>query len=251
MKELKTLWSNTRMVVLVAVSSALYVALLIPFKFIQIIPGMAELRPAGSIPPLTSFLFGPAGAFGSAFGNLIGDFFGTLGPGSIFGFIGNFLYGYLPYKIYRILASEEYSWKMPVRNWLSLELAIAVSASVCAIIIGFGADLIGLAPFRVLANWITLNNLVFGLTLTPILLISVFNFIKQAGLFYNDLIPVKKPNKFSWLGLFLIIAGIAISLGLGNFPAFIESTFQISGKTLTALSVGPGVVLILIGVVLL
>jgi energy-coupling factor transport system substrate-specific component len=49
-----------------------------------------------------SILFGPAAAWGSAFGNLIGDFFGTLGLGSIFGFVGNFLYAYIPYRLWGV-----------------------------------------------------------------------------------------------------------------------------------------------------
>lgn len=218
MSELGRMWKNTRMIVLSAVSSALYVALLIPFKFVQIIPGLAELRPAGSIPPLSSILFGPAGAFGSAFGNLIGDFFGTLGPGSIFGVIGNFLYGYLPYKIYRAIAEENFSWKMPFKNWLALEFSIAISAMVCAIIIGTGLDIIGIAPFKALANWITFNNLLFGLTLTPLILIPVYPYIKQSGLSYQELIKLKNHRMRTISGIIIILLGIIIAMTLGNFP---------------------------------
>jgi len=51
-----------------------------------LIPGVTELRPANAIPVVCSFLFGPAAAWGSAIGNMIGDFFGGVGPGDIFGF---------------------------------------------------------------------------------------------------------------------------------------------------------------------
>ena len=147
------------MVVLTALSAALYVALLLPFKFLLVIPGLAELRPAGAIPPACSILFGPAGAFGAAFGNVIGDYFGgMLGPVSLFGFVANFLYGYLPYKIYRGLARENFAWNMPVRNWLALEFSIALGACSCAVLIGFGADIFGFVPFKVLANWISLST---------------------------------------------------------------------------------------------
>ncbi len=76
MKEIFTMWKNTRMVVLVSVSAAVYAAVLIPFKVATIIPGFTEIRPAMVLPIIFSFLFGPAGAWGAAFGNLIGDFFG-------------------------------------------------------------------------------------------------------------------------------------------------------------------------------
>jgi ABC-type dipeptide/oligopeptide/nickel transport system ATPase component len=48
------------------------------FKGIPLIPGHTELRPANVIPVVSALLFGPAEAWGGAFGNLIGDFFGTL-----------------------------------------------------------------------------------------------------------------------------------------------------------------------------
>src|SRR5205085_9659630 len=96
MAELFRMWSNTRMVVLTAICAALYAAVLIPFKVVPLIPGITEFRPANAVPVVCSFLFGPAAAWGSAFGNLIGDFFGGLGPGDLFGFVPNLFYGLLP-----------------------------------------------------------------------------------------------------------------------------------------------------------
>src|SRR5437899_4382120 len=106
MRELFAMWSNTRMVVLTAISAALYAAILIPFKVVALIPGITEFRPANAVPVVCSFLFGPAAAWGSAFGNLIGDFFGGLGPGDLFGFLGYLLYGLVPYTIWVALTDE-------------------------------------------------------------------------------------------------------------------------------------------------
>jgi energy-coupling factor transport system substrate-specific component len=239
------------MVVLTAVSAALYVALLIPFKFIQIIPGYAELRPAAAIPPVCGLLFGPAGAFGAAFGNLVADFFGTIGPGSVPGMAGNFLYAFLTYKIYRALAPENYAWKMSLRNWAALELAIALGACACGITIGFGVDLLGLAPFKVLANWICFNNLVFGLTLGPVILLSVFSYIKDAGLFYQDLVPGKTNKALSLLGIIFVLAGVAVSLGIGNFPGNLSEVVHLTGKALLYATLLPGFVMIILGALLL
>jgi energy-coupling factor transport system substrate-specific component len=99
--ELFGMWRNTRMVVLTAICASLYGAILIPFKVAPIIPGVTELRPANALPVVCSFLFGPAGAWGAAFGNLIGDFFGGLGPGDLFGFAGNLLFGLVPYSVWQ------------------------------------------------------------------------------------------------------------------------------------------------------
>ena len=92
------MWRNTRMIILTAVCAAIYGAALIAFKTaIPLIPGITEVRVASIFPMVFGLLFGPAGAWGTAIGNLIGDSFGgTLGPSSMAGVIGNFLLGYLP-----------------------------------------------------------------------------------------------------------------------------------------------------------
>ena len=46
MREAITMWKYTRMVVLVALTAAMYAAVLLPFKLLPIIPGFTELRPA-------------------------------------------------------------------------------------------------------------------------------------------------------------------------------------------------------------
>src|SRR4030042_4870169 len=101
MKEIISMWEHTKMVVLVAISAGLYAALLLPFKMIQIIPGFTEIRPAVCLPIVCSLFFGPAGAWGACIGNLVADFAGPFGPGSLFGLAGNFLLGYLPYRIWK------------------------------------------------------------------------------------------------------------------------------------------------------
>ena len=100
MKDIFTMWRSTRMIVLTAICAAVYVAVLIPFKILTIVPGFTEVRPGAIVPVVCSILFGPAAAWGAGFGNVIGDFIGGMfGFGSIFGFLGNFLLGYIPYKI--------------------------------------------------------------------------------------------------------------------------------------------------------
>ena len=120
------------MVVLTAVCGAVYAVVLIPFKIATIIPGFTEIRPAATLPVVFSLMFGPAGAWGAAFGNLIGDFFGTLSPGSFFGFIGNFLYGYIPYKAWQYISRKDPIFKSP-GGFLNYFCCIALSTSACEI----------------------------------------------------------------------------------------------------------------------
>jgi energy-coupling factor transport system substrate-specific component len=131
MKELITMWKNTRMIVLTAVSAAVYAAVLIPFKVaVPLVPGFTEVRPANVIPIICSLMFGPAAAWGAAIGNTIADVFGTLTLGTIPGFIGNFLYGYIPYRMWRAFGKGEpiaESRRSAVTSWI-------ISAAVSAVI---------------------------------------------------------------------------------------------------------------------
>ncbi|HQK93189.1 MAG TPA: hypothetical protein PLD23_06770 [Armatimonadota bacterium] len=108
MRELLTMWQSTKMVVLAALTAALYGGLTVPFKALVILPGFTEIRPTVVIPVLMGIIAGPAGAWGAAIGNLIGDILGgTQGPSSAFGFIGNLGFAYTAYKLYRGPVSRE------------------------------------------------------------------------------------------------------------------------------------------------
>lgn len=73
------------------VSMGIYVALLVPFKQIQLLEGFADFRISAIFPVMAGLLMGPAGAVGCGVGNLIADVFGTLNAASLFGLVGNFL----------------------------------------------------------------------------------------------------------------------------------------------------------------
>ncbi len=191
LRDLFGVWRETRLIVLVAQTAAIYAAVLIPFKVgIPLIPGFAELRPANALPIVASLLFGPAAAWGAGLGNLIGDCFGTLSPASLFGFAGNFLYGYVPYLLWGRLGPLS-SGRDPVlrswRQWLEFVLVCAVASIVCAAVIGWGADLLKLVPFWVLTIAIFFNNLVMALLLAPPLLLFLGPRVKRWGLRYQDI----------------------------------------------------------------
>jgi len=184
-RDVLAVWRNTRAIVLVALTAGVYAAVLIPFKAIPVVPGITEIRPANCIPPVCSLLFGPPAAWGCAIGNLIGDFFGSIGPGSIFGFIGNFLLGYLPYRLWKAVAPR---WR-PTGALVQLPLyafVTIVSSAACALVIGFGADWLGLAPYAFLFPFITLNNAVMGVVLGPILLALLYPRAERWGLLADE-----------------------------------------------------------------
>src|SRR5262249_26825785 len=166
MRDTIDMWRNTRMVVLTAMSASLYAAILIPFKVLPIIPGVTEFRPANAVPVVCSFLFGPAGAWGAAIGNVIGDFFGGSGPGDLFGFVGNLLYGLVPYKAWEALSDGD-PVPRTVTGWAAFLSVIGLSSAACALFIGWGLNLLGFVPFRVLGNVILFNNSVTAAVLAP------------------------------------------------------------------------------------
>ena len=189
--ELRHVWQDTRLLVLSAQIAAIYAAVLIPFKVgIPIIPGFVELRPANVIPIVGSLLFGPAAAWGAGIGNVIGDCFGTLGPASLFGFLGNFLYGYVPYLLWGNLGWLSSGREPMVRSWrqgAEYVFVCACASMVCAATIGWGVELLGLLPFWLLFPAIFLNNLVMATLLGPPLLLFLYPRVKQWNLYYRDL----------------------------------------------------------------
>jgi energy-coupling factor transport system substrate-specific component len=218
MHDLVRVWRSTRMLVLIAVTAALYAAVLIPFKAIPIVPGATELRPANALPIVFSFLFGPAGAWGSAFGNLIGDTFGTLGPGTLFGFLGNLLYGYLPYRLWCAWGCRP----LPagVRGWLGYLGVVGAAGAACALVIGWGLHWLGFVPFRILASVILVNNLVMSIFLSPFLLVPLYPRVRRWGLHHADVLPPGRPAGWprraagAGAGL-LAAAGLAAGLASG------------------------------------
>lgn len=219
MKELFKLWDQTKMIVLIAISAGLYAALLIPFKMFQIIPGFAELRPAACIPIVCSLFFGPSAAWGAAVGNLVADFAGQFGPGSLFGIIGNFLYAYLPYRIWRKYKQTTSKKIASKKDYAILILIVIVSSSVCASSISYGLNLIGL-PFYSVAWIIFLNNLIFGIILVPILCNWLDNRVYAWHLNYEEIIPADKfsTQKLTTLSLLLLIIITISSFAIGYLP---------------------------------
>jgi energy-coupling factor transport system substrate-specific component len=258
MREAIAVWRNTRLVVLTAMSASLYAGLLIPFKVLPLIPGVTELRPANAIPVVCSFLFGPAAAWGAAIGNLIGDFFGGIGPGDFFGFVGNFLYGLVPYMGWRAISAAEPLPRSPAQ-WILFAAVVALGAGVCALTVGWGLNLLGFVPFAVLANIVFFNNFVMAVALSPLLLLALYPRVRQAGLRYEDIAHVRiRHRALRRTGLVIIalatiggfVAGNLLSTGQIEIAALATDP---PGTRAAQVGVGvaPFIVLIVLGTLLL
>lgn len=260
MRDAITMWRHTKMVVLVALTGAAYVAILLPFKIATIVPGFTEIRPASGIPIVCALLFGPAAAWGSAFGNLVGDIFGgTFGPGSVPGFIGNFLFAYVPYRAWRALRGSQPADGSP-RQLPWLAACAALGGVACAVVIAFGVAAMQLVPYPVLGIAITLNNSVIGTIVAAILLPILYPLAHSFGLLYTDILDPGEytAGRLAWSGMIIAAAGttlglvVAVSAGVAGQVveglALSEGTGILDPQVLVA---GIGVVAIIIGTVLM
>ena len=236
------MWGKTKMVVLVALCAGLYAALLIPFKGFVLIPGVTEFRPASALPVVMGLLFGPAGAWGSAIGNLIGDFFGSLGVGSLFGFFGNFIFAYVPYKIWTNLGLVPKGDLEPCvtthRKAAAYVVAALLGSMGCALTIAWGLELLGMVPYAALGTIIMLNNSIPSIVLGLPILMVLYPRVKKWDLLWTDIVdeadqPV--PGAMSKIGAFFMIVSIlggwagALLLALGAGQALLYGGFNAGG----------------------
>ena len=207
MREIFTMWKDTRMIILVALTAAIYGAFLIVFKGgIPIVPGVTEVRPANVFPPVFGLLFGPAGAWGAA--------------------IGNFFLAFVPYKMwgasFGLVPKNDIS---PTTNTLSkliaFEIVALTGSAACAIIIAWYADSIGMVPFAFLSITITVNNFAAACVVGPILLSLLYPRVKRWGLLWTDIMSVEDvaPGKAKSLGSLLMIVGAIGGLVFGTMVA--------------------------------
>jgi energy-coupling factor transport system substrate-specific component len=245
MREVWRMWQYSTMVVLTVLTAGIFAAILIPFKGIPLIPGVTELRPANVIPVVFGLLFGPAGAWGSAFGNLIGDFFGTLGVGSFFGFWGNFLAAYLPYKMWR----DRPLGRLP-RHLPRFFLAVLLGALGCALLVGFGVEAFKLLPFTIIGLAVLFNNGLVSLILGPFLLSLLQPRVERWDLYWMELMDPedRTPGPAPRLGLTLawLGAGAGFLLGLAQGLGLVSG----AGLPLPAW-LAPFLILLLLGCCLL
>jgi energy-coupling factor transport system substrate-specific component len=232
MREVFTMWRDTRMILLVAVVAAVYAAILLPFKVFTILPGLTSVRPANAFPVVFGLMFGPAAAWGSAIGNLIADIFGgAVGTRGRGGFVGNFFFGFVGYKLWGNLgplSSGEEPNMRSIRQVVEYVLIAVASSAMCAVIIAWVADLLGLVPFSVLAPIIMVNNTLAAAVLGPPLLYLTYPRIKDIGFLYPELLADEELSAagasrryvaaYGLLVVSLVWLGVGLLVGTGAAP---------------------------------
>jgi len=228
MKEMFTMWRHTNMVVLVALSAAIYAALLIPFQSIPIIPGHASLRVADIVPMALALLFGPAGAWGSAIGNLIGDFFGTLSPGAIGGFVSQLFAGLITYKLWGAFGERHKDFEINVNSGRRftrfISIAVVKSLWQPLILTFWVALLLQLAPAQPYSVAVILSGLVMSIIGGPIILRILAPRIKKWGLLWTDIMEPEEVSKgfHPKVGIALVVGGSVLGAASLYFMLFVS-----------------------------
>lgn len=212
MKELFTMWQYNKMVVLVALSAAMYAAVLIPFQSIPLIPGHTSLRIANVLPVALGLFFGPAGAWGAGIGNLIGDMFGTLSPGAVGGFVGNFLLAWLSYKVWSAMSPlNDMDIRLSgLRQFARYEVATIIAAlAACTLITWWVSLLLRLAPPNLYYGVILPNELILPMVATPLLVRTLGKRVEKWGLLWSDIMKPEdvSSGRFRKVGLILAAIG--------------------------------------------
>jgi len=224
MSELFTMWRSTRMVVLTAITAALYAAALVAFKFLTILPGVTEFRPGVALVVLCSLLFGPAAAWGAAIGNIIGDLAGGLGPGTAIGFLANFFFGLFPYRLARAFGTAEDPVPRDLKTAAAFAACAIAGSAACAIVVGAGIQALGLWPmaYKVLTSVILLTNSVVTIGLTPWLLRAIYPRVRALGLRYQDVLDIPPPATGARPAVTgaAALASLATALVLGYLASF-------------------------------
>lgn len=244
MKELITMWKYSTMVALTVLCAGIYMLLLLPSKAVPILTGYTEIKPATLFPVIFGLLFGPAGAWGAAIGNLASDLLGNFGVSSIFGFIGNFLYAYIPYKIWRNIRLKHGEDRQPTINsaakLVEFGLVSVTASTACAVVIAWGLDILKLYPFAPLSVITLLSNAVITLIFGPIVLPLAYRLAKKAGVLWTDIMRTKdisKPNP-EIISIFMVYSGSLGGLVFGLVLALIFAGQNLMGHGMATEGMG-------------
>lgn len=261
MNDLIEVWQKPRMMISMLLTALCYAALTIPFKGQMLIPEISEIRPSAFMPVLASFIFGPAGAWGAAFGNLLGDLFGTFSASSAFGFVGNLFLGYLPYKLWFHLFRQEKTQLRPdIKSSHDLSWALGsglIANLFCALVIAWGVFVIFQRPFLEVWAVIFINNSLSLVFLWPAMkwLVPLSEKYELNWFYQLDQAsaPVSTPTQQFYMILLIgiLISGTVFSLAFGLWESRLylgNPWYDISQRALFAsglLHMGGAVVLAL------
>ena len=200
-------------------SAVVFFAIALPFRSLfTLLPGVTEIRPANMVPLVFGIQFGPAAAWGISIGNLISD---ILSGSHVFvcatGFVVNFFYTYIPYKLwYTLRLGKEPIHPIrlnTVQEIVKYILVVLIDSFVTTVSLSLIFEAAGFQSFSSSFPLLFFNNFDFAI----ILGIPVLSFWNKTRL--RSEIPEYRKNpgtrrSVRWLDLPLVIIAVT---GAGYF----------------------------------
>jgi energy-coupling factor transport system substrate-specific component len=163
--------------------------------------------------------------------------------------VGNFFLALLPYKIWSTFFRRDENMETNVASGKKFGVYVAaliLASTVCAVIISWWVDLLGLAPFVVFLALIVFNNAIMGGVLGPILLLALYPRVKRWGLLWTEIMEPEEVSspRLSRTGAILVWVGAIGSVVVGLILGLAQ---QVPGGLGIGLGLIPFLVLILVG----
>ena len=183
MKDIFSVFKKKKWLIRMVCVGALFLVVALPFKkLFTLVEGMTEVRPANMIPVVFGLLWGPAGAWGISIANLISDIIDAVsnyGFESLFsvfrfkiligGFIINFFYAYLPYKMwYSLDFGRGYTVKprlRSVKDILKFIYIVFVDSLITTVLLSLLFEHLGFQQFGTSGLLLFFNNFDFAVIL--------------------------------------------------------------------------------------
>ena len=189
-------------IILLALCSA--VIFIMKFIFHYFFPGIpiSELGPACALPPVLGLMFGAWGAAGAAIGYSASELAAGSSPEIyVISFFIQFLYAYIPYKLWYTLNWDE-TTTLPrldtVKHLVKFVVIMFINAVVMAGLLGFLLDGLGLYDLVSLTTLIfAVNNFDFSIMFGTLILIG-------ANFYGISMYKPKRPVKRVYLRGYLI-----------------------------------------------
>ena len=199
--------------------AVVFFAIALPFRSLfTLLPGVTEIRPPNMVPPVFGIQFGPAAAWGIAVGNLISDILSGSGAFvCITGFVVNFFYTYIPYKLwYTLRLGKEPIYPVRLNTVLEIVkyiLVVLIDSFVTTVSLSLIFEAAGFQSFFSSFPLLFFNNFDFAV----ILGVPVLSFWSKTRL--RSVVPEQPKNaklqrRARWLDLPLAVIAV---IGVGYF----------------------------------
>lgn len=219
MKEIVAVFGRKSGWVYMLLSAVVFFAIALPFRSLfTLLPGVTEVRPANMVPLVFGIQFGPAAAWGISIGNLISDILsGSNAFICLTGFVVNFFYTYIPYKLwYTLRLGKEPIHPVrlnTVREIIKYILVVLIDSFLTTVSLSLIFEAAGFQSFFSSFPLLFFNNFDFAI----ILGIPVLSFWSRTRL--GSVVPEYQENarlqrKARWLDLPLVVIG---AVGVGYF----------------------------------